>query len=388
MSTQPQQKKVLMRALVFSCLLAVHLLQGSLGMAIEGGTCPPDSFMCMDGSQCVEMAKRCDGLEDCPDGTDEYNCVKGDGATEDVVQPPEVPPEVPAEQPSECPEGSFRCKDDDSKCVAQDNVCDGTPHCNDASDEKDCIGKCKQPENFLCHDGRCMTATVFCNGHEDCSDGSDESNCTGLLEESSGEQTSMESIVLPPPVYNKGNCSAFEFHCLDDTCIPINLRCDTRNDCPDGSDELQGCTRPLKCHDGFICPDGHCLPFEWQCDGSKDCLDGSDEMNCNEIKSNRTRRVPFGLVEEERIKNLQEEREFRMEIHRLQLEEMMMKQDVAREELTAVKNASEIAEALAQEQLKIAALERQAAEDKMRQQSELYQLRREAVKPEQATPVL
>ena len=37
---------------------------------LTGPTCPPDEFMCGDGT-CVTKAWACDGVEDCLNGTDE-----------------------------------------------------------------------------------------------------------------------------------------------------------------------------------------------------------------------------------------------------------------------------------------------------------------------------
>ena len=37
------------------------------------GSCALDQFPCMDYS-CVPMASRCDGSNDCKDGSDEANC--------------------------------------------------------------------------------------------------------------------------------------------------------------------------------------------------------------------------------------------------------------------------------------------------------------------------
>ncbi|KAF0304921.1 Low-density lipoprotein receptor-related protein [Amphibalanus amphitrite] len=102
-------------------------------------------------------------------------------------------------------------------------------------------------------------------------------------------------------------CGPGEFRCLDGTCIEDCYTCDTRADCPDGSDETEahGCAE--RCGDGRFrcdgrcldnrqlcdgradCPsgtdercieDGRCIPYCYRCDGGVECVDGSDEIDC------------------------------------------------------------------------------------------------------------
>ncbi|KYN23000.1 Vitellogenin receptor [Trachymyrmex cornetzi] len=78
-------------------------------------------------------------------------------------------------------------------------------------------------------------------------------------------------------------CSTYEYKCsTNDTCIPKAMFCDTIMDCPDGSDEYDGCVEDLICtKNNFRCNDGRCIFREWVCDGRNDCSDGSDESNCS-----------------------------------------------------------------------------------------------------------
>uniref|UniRef100_A0A0K0CXX2 I-set domain-containing protein n=1 Tax=Angiostrongylus cantonensis TaxID=6313 RepID=A0A0K0CXX2_ANGCA len=70
------------------------------------------------------------------------------------------------------------------------------------------------PENErLCRSGHCLAVSQFCNRVVECPDGDDEDNCTS-------------------------DCSPSEFRCKHtNSCVPSVVRCDGWNDCHDSSDE-------------------------------------------------------------------------------------------------------------------------------------------------------
>lgn len=77
-------------------------------------TCPPDQFMCNDGT-CIQKDWVCDGFNDCVNGTDE-----------DV------------DFCATCP-FKFLCTN--GLCTDLENVCDGRNQCRDNSDETQiCVG--------------------------------------------------------------------------------------------------------------------------------------------------------------------------------------------------------------------------------------------------------
>ncbi|XP_043952272.1 low-density lipoprotein receptor-related protein 2-like isoform X1 [Gambusia affinis] len=204
--------------------------------------CSFPSVLCPDSNVCINPSQLCDGIRDCPDGSDE-NCVKKCADRTD-----------------------FLCKDRRS-CVSRTLVCDGRSHCYDGSDEADCrhitapplmssVLKCRMGSK-PCKDGKdCVLFSHVCDGEIDCMDESDEEGC-------------------------QETCDEGEFQCAHGKmCIPQNEVCDGKPQCRDHSDEVDCWQRTKGCE--YRCADGkRCIPKKFLCDGEPDCLDGTDELNCD-----------------------------------------------------------------------------------------------------------
>ncbi|KFM71546.1 Low-density lipoprotein receptor-related protein 2, partial [Stegodyphus mimosarum] len=87
-------------------------LNGTTTDAAVGLVCREDQFLCGPLNVCINNTFLCDGIEDCPDGQDEFKC-------QDSCQ------------------SNFRCVNS-SMCIMSEARCDGIWDCEDGTDEDDC----------------------------------------------------------------------------------------------------------------------------------------------------------------------------------------------------------------------------------------------------------
>ncbi|KAJ8960391.1 hypothetical protein NQ314_006081 [Rhamnusium bicolor] len=184
----------------------------------RNGTCQDWMFKCKN-DRCIPFWWKCDGADDCEDGSDEMGCPNLDNL-------PPLPTTTTAKPHIVCDNNQYECLAGD--CIFSSWVCDGMFDCPGGEDENNCddYKNCTTTQ-FKCKmDGSCISLSVVCDGVFDCPDGTDELSC-------------MHNLPNGPAT---PSCSIGLFPCDGGSCYPLSVLCDGKIDCRDGYDETN-CTK-------------------------------------------------------------------------------------------------------------------------------------------------
>ncbi|VDD90121.1 unnamed protein product, partial [Enterobius vermicularis] len=243
--------------------------------------CPPNTIRCNNTKKCIPQQYACDGDNDCGDYSDEdvKYCKNG---------------EAPV-----CAAKKFQC--DNHRCIPEQWKCDSDNDCGDGSDEKleMCANVTCSVNQFTCNNGRCIPVYWLCDGDNDCYDNTDEDKercppiqcrpdqfrcadgrqCISLKNHCDGQMDCEDGSDEDSCLLQQGQCKSNEFTCVTSGfCIPIAWKCDGQQDCEDGSDEPAGACGIVQCPaNHYKCDNGRCIFNTWYCDGENDCGDNSDE---------------------------------------------------------------------------------------------------------------
>uniref|UniRef100_A0A183TWH1 EGF-like domain-containing protein n=1 Tax=Toxocara canis TaxID=6265 RepID=A0A183TWH1_TOXCA len=220
--------------------------------------CPRDTLACRNG-ECLDAVFKCNGFDDCGDGTDERGCDERSKQS----------------TPIKCAKGQFRCIR--GPCITD---------CPEGDDEEGCPATVNKTvtcaENqFMC-DNSCLPLLWKCDGMSDCLDGTDE------LEERCRMELEEEEELLRLPSRDEYHrlslsnsfCNASQYLCEPGMCIARTKLCDNHEDCPRGNDEGLRCGECASYGCSHLCTD---TPDGPQCSCEEGEMLAVDDRTCVDV---------------------------------------------------------------------------------------------------------
>ena len=163
-------------------------------------------------------------------------------------------------------------------------VCDRIQHCADNTDEDFCQLSPCSASSFRCQNGQCIALHQECDGTSDCYDGSDETCSKDVQPLPLTSQPAVLDVDgTGQPIFremnNSDECPLTHFQCSQGHCLPIYLRCNGVDDCPNREDEAScekySCSGFYRCRGSKVC-----LHPDHVCDGVFQCPQYDDELLC------------------------------------------------------------------------------------------------------------
>nr|XP_039250885.1 neurotrypsin-like [Styela clava] len=223
--------------------LAAVKCSGYLGPKKDSGstgvTCKMSEMNCKLGDRCITPTYVCDGMSDCPWGSDEENC-----------------------NSENCNKDQYWCGPSGGGCISNEFLCDGEPDCIDKSDERECE---RFLEAFTKTDGRKLRTR-----------------------KSEVEWTNMNAYMCAQKCKEETEfvCASFDFNKKSQICLlyspsaPKELKKSKKWVHYKLREIREDCAADHK----YRCKDRVCIAYNQVCDSTNDCEGGEDESECEPMK--------------------------------------------------------------------------------------------------------
>ena len=255
---------------------------------IVDSNCSYKYFQCADGT-CIISHYECDGVTDCPDGSDEWDCGH-------VCTFTSAPKMMNLSCYNDCLPSICSCHDlyyqchVSGGCVPASTLCDGLQNCRDGEDEDFCpFTNISSPSglpkfHFKCSSGDIIPVSIVNDLIPD---------CPGVVPDDEELLWSfwLNNHKLSDTNYTR--CAPLFTSCIKGfpvRCYPRNKICVFEIDlqtkhlkyCRNGA-HLSDCFNHV-CPSMYKCKDSYCIPFHYVCNVRVDCPHGEDELGCETLK--------------------------------------------------------------------------------------------------------